>query len=72
MRALEDAILRDSDTVPMEIIEFFYRKEFNLSYKELLEEPMEKFQINLEIMRLRNLREKMEMQEIEKKSRRNK
>jgi len=72
VRALEDAILRDSDTVPMEIIEFFYRKEFNLSYKELLEEPMEKFQINLEIMRLRNLREKMEMQEIEKKSRRNK
>jgi len=64
---LEDAILRDSDTVPTELAEYLYRKAFNLSSADMENEPFDKFVVNLEIMKLENLRTKMEQHDLERK-----
>jgi hypothetical protein len=66
---LEDAILRDSDSVPIELTEYLYRKAFNLSNADMENEPFDKFVINLEIMNLESLRNKLEQEDIERKSR---
>ena len=64
---MEDAILRDSDSVPMEAVEYYYRKAFNLSNAEMEDEPFDKMLINLEIMKLENLKSKIEQRDMERK-----
>jgi hypothetical protein len=63
---LEDTILRDSDNVPMEAVEYYYRKAFNLSNAEMMAEPYDKMMVNLEIMKLENLRSKIDSKEAER------
>ena len=51
----------------MEAVEYYYRKAFNLSNAEMEEEPFDKMLINLEIMKLENMRAKFDQHDSERK-----
>jgi len=57
---LENSILHGSP-LPDELIEYRYREKFHLSNAEMLEEPLEKFYVNLEIMDIEAFKENQEI-----------
>ena len=60
----------NNDSPPLELIEFIYREKFKLSYKEIMEEPADVFQLNLTIMKLLNEKEQNENKSLERKAKR--
>ena len=42
----------EADFVPEELVEFRYRERLGLTYWEFLEEPFDRFRINMEIINL--------------------
>ena len=51
LEELELAI-RGEGFAPKELIEFRYRERFHLSYKEMMDEPIDTFNVNLKIMEI--------------------
>jgi hypothetical protein len=61
------AIIHGSKEIPLELIEYHYRKLFGLSYREMSEEPIDAIRINLYIEKLLKLREERENEKIKEK-----
>lgn len=51
---------------PIELLEYFYRKEFGLTEEEMQNEPADKFLVNLKIMEWLKEKEYREMKALEK------
>lgn len=51
---------------PMELIEYRYREKFRLSNAEMMDEPLDKFFINLKIMSLEAEKQRAEERRMER------
>lgn len=58
--AVENVIYNNSRRIPSEILIYAYRKEFGLTAAELLEEPIDQFNVNMMIRGHINKKESLE------------
>lgn len=62
--------MRGQAYAPQELIEFIYRKEFGLTQAELMDEPIDTFLMNIEIIGIRDKLEDEAIRRAERKAKR--